>query len=101
MSIYQMSRAPSHPGDVFFNLFFPKMNITQSKLYELLHVSEQTVIDIKKKRRGLTPLMALKLAKITNTSPDVWIGMQEKYDLWHAYQENKEEVDQVQPLEVA
>lgn len=101
MSVFDMSREPSHPGEVLFSVFFPKLGISQSKFAELLKVREQTIIDLKKKRRGLSSLMALKLGKLFGTSPDVWIGLQEQYDLWHTYQEKKEEVDGIEKLEVA
>jgi plasmid maintenance system antidote protein VapI len=36
--------------------------------------------------------MALRIAKATNTSPESWINMQSKLDLWHALQHEPENV---------
>jgi plasmid maintenance system antidote protein VapI len=28
--------------------------------------------------------MALRLAKVIDTTPNLWLGLQKEYDLWHA-----------------
>ena len=32
----------------------------------------------------VTADMALRLAKVFNTSAELWVGLQKQYDLWHA-----------------
>ena len=40
--------------------------------------------------KALSPDMAIKIAKATNTSPESWFNMQAKIDLWKASQRNHE-----------
>lgn len=41
--------------------------------------------------------MALRLGRLLNTSPDMWLGMQQAYDLWQAEQKCREDVRRIRP----
>jgi len=45
-----------------------------------------------RKRTGgvITPDMALRLSRAFNTTPNLWLGLQGEYDLWHAMHDSKE-----------
>lgn len=40
----------------------------------------------------VTPAMALRLGKLLGASPDLWIGMQVRHDLWHSAEAMKDEL---------
>ena len=40
--------------------------------------------DIVREKRGITPEMAIRLAKAFGGTPDIWVKMQLAYDLAHA-----------------
>ncbi|MFV2032285.1 MAG: transcriptional regulator [Gammaproteobacteria bacterium] len=39
--------------------------------------------------------MALRLGKVLGSGPNVWIGMQQKYDLFYTAQDMAEELDEM------
>ena len=46
----------------------------------------QKINEIINGRRGITAEFALDLSGALNTSPELWLTLQLKYDLWHAKQ---------------
>jgi addiction module HigA family antidote len=77
---------PPHPGEILREETLPSLNITITEFARLLDTSRQAISEIINEKRGISPQMALKLAKALGTSPDVWLGLQLKYDLWQAKQ---------------
>jgi addiction module HigA family antidote len=62
------------------------MGITQRQLADAIHVPYQRVNEIVNGRRGITPATALRLAKFFEVSPDFWMNLQLRWDLYHAQQ---------------
>lgn len=85
---------PPHPGEVLREECIKPLGITIKEAALKLGITRQNLSDIVNCKVGISPAMALKLAKAFNTSPDVWLGMQMQYDLWQAKQ--KTNVDNVQ-----
>jgi addiction module HigA family antidote len=59
-------------------------------LAKILGVSRKTISKIVNERGAITPEMALRLSRAFNTTPDLWLGLQQEYDLWHAIHDSKE-----------
>jgi addiction module HigA family antidote len=90
---------PPHPGQVLRELWLEPEGISATSLAEALGVSRKTVSAILNARARITADMALRLAKALNTSPDVWLNMQQSYDLWQAGQRGVDK--DVKPLVAA
>ena len=75
---------PSHPGEVLKEYLPESVSVTEAA--KKLGVSRQALSAIINGRAGITADMALRLSKALGTSPDLWLGMQMQYDLWHAKQ---------------
>ena len=75
---------PSHPGEVLKEYLPESVSVTEAA--KKLGVSRQAFSAIINGRAGITADMALRLSKALGTSPDLWLGMQMQYDLWHAKQ---------------
>jgi addiction module HigA family antidote len=75
---------PAHPGEVLREYLPEGMSVTEAA--KRLRVSRQAFSAIINGRAGITADMALRLSKALGTSPDLWLGMQMQYDLWHAKQ---------------
>jgi antitoxin HigA-1 len=75
---------PAHPGEVLREYLPEGMSVTEAA--KRLRVSRQAFSAIINGRAGITADMALRLSKALGTSPDMWLGMQMQYDLWHAKQ---------------
>ena len=92
----KMTRQPEHPGEYLAEIIHDTENLTQSGLAEALGVSFHTINQIYKKRRGITPEIALKLSKFFGTTPQSWLNMQQSYDLFKA--EQTTDGSHIQPL---
>ena len=77
-------RAPTHPGEMLLEEFLRPMALTQRALADGIQVPYQRVNELVNRRRGITPATALRLGKFFGTSPDLWMNLQLRWDLYHA-----------------
>ncbi len=96
-SLRDPSRRPTHPGAVLREDVLPHLHITQAQLAERMDVSRLTVSELLREKRGLSPEIAVRLAKVLRTTPESWLRMQEAVDLWEA-QQDQAKYEKVQPL---
>jgi addiction module HigA family antidote len=67
--------------------FLAPMNISQRKLADALHVPYQRINELVNGRRGITPSTALRLARFFDMTPDFWMNLQLRWDLFEAQRE--------------
>ena len=91
-------RAPTHPGEMLLDNFLSPLGITQRDLADAIGVPCQRVNEIVRRRRGVTPGMALRLAKFLNTSPWFWMNLQSTWELFHAQQAEEEHLNRISPF---
>ena len=77
-------RKPTHPGGILKRHYLEPLSLTISELAEDLGVSRKTISKIINEKGSITSEMALRLSKALNTSPELWLNLQTKYDLWIA-----------------
>lgn len=90
-------RAPTHPGEMLLEEFLNLMQLTQRELADGIQVPYQRVNEIINGRRGITASTALRLAKFFDTSPDFWMNLQLRWDLYHAQQQEKSTLKAIHP----
>ena len=73
---------PPHPGAVIRALCLAPLDLTVSAAAAALGVTRKTLSELLNGRAGVSPEMALRLAKAFDTTPESWLGMQMEYDLW-------------------
>ena len=78
--------APPHPGKLIKYDYLEPLGITISELAKTLDITRPMLSSIINGRAAISPLMALKLAKAFDTTPDLWLGLQASYDLYIASQ---------------
>ena len=93
-------RAPAHPGEMLLEEFLNPMGLTQRDLADGIEVSYQRVNEIVNGRRGVTAHTALRLAKFLGTTPDVWMNLQLRWDLYHAQREESTALDRIARAQV-
>ncbi|MEO5904785.1 MAG: HigA family addiction module antitoxin [Gemmatimonadaceae bacterium] len=96
-----MKRRPTHPGEMLQEDFMPDYKLTVATLAESVGVSRQSINELLRGRRALTPEMALRLSRLFGNSPEFWLNAQRAVDLWDAAQSIKDEVARIKPLQVA
>ena len=90
--------APTHPGEMLREDFVPDYNLTASALATALGVSRQTIHELLRAERAVTPLMALRLSRLFGNSPSFWLHAQQTWDLWQSERRYGETLRQIQPL---
>ena len=80
---------PPHPGEVLRELCLEPLGITVTDAAKALGVARKTLSSILNGHSGISPEMALRLAKAFDTSPESWLNQQVQYDLWEAEQHSK------------
>ncbi|WP_420629631.1 HigA family addiction module antitoxin [Candidatus Leptofilum sp.] len=93
-----MKRRPTHPGEMLREDFLPDYDLTISTLAKAIGVSRQTINELLRERRRVSPEMALRLGRLFGNSPEFWLNAQRAVDLWDAAQAIQSDVARIQPL---
>ena len=94
----RLRRKPTHPGEMLREDFLPDYGLTVSSLAAAIGVSRQSINEIVRERRKVSPEMALRLARLFGNSPEFWLNAQQAMDLWEAKQLIESDVAHIQPL---
>lgn len=89
-------RQPTHPGEMLLEEFLTPMNISQRDLANAIHVPYQRVNELVNQKRGVTPSTALRLAKFFGVSPDFWLNLQIRWDLYKAQMSEAEDLETIE-----
>lgn len=81
--------------------FMPDFGLTVATLADAIGVSRQSVNELLRARRAVSPEMALRLGRLFGNSPEFWMNAQRAVDLWDAAQAIQDEVARIRPLQVA
>ena len=92
---------PTHPGEMLREDFMPDFDLNVASMAMALGVSRQTINEILRERRSITPTMALRLSRLFGNSPEFWLNVQHAWDLWDSEQRFHDELAQIQPLTAA
>jgi antitoxin HigA-1 len=84
---------PTHPGVMLREDFLPEYGLTVSGFARSLRVSRQTVNDLLRERRAISPEMALRLSRLFGNSPEFWLNAQRAVDLWEAARNLKAQIN--------
>lgn len=91
-------RKPTSPGEMIRQFILEELHLTQGALAAALGVSRQTVAHLVNGHSRVTAGMALRLGRLTNTSPEMWLGVQQTLDLWEAQRELASTLKTLEPL---
>lgn len=89
-------RRPTHPGEMLLEEFLVPMNLSQRELAEGIRVPYQRVNELINGRRAVTPSTALRLARFFGTTPDLWMNLQIRWDLFQAQRAESVELKKIQ-----
>jgi antitoxin HigA-1 len=72
---------PLHPGEVLLEEFMKPLGLSANQLALRMSVPANRITAILHGQRGITADTALRLGRVFNTSAELWMGLQEDYDL--------------------
>jgi len=81
-------RKPVHPGNLFKEEVLIPLGLTVTQASIDLGVSRKALSEFLNGHSSLSPEMAVRIGKATRTSPESWLNMQTKLDLWEAEKKN-------------
>jgi antitoxin HigA-1 len=77
-------RRPASVGEILKEEFMAPMGLTQEALAEAMGVPRKHVNELCNNRRAITAATALILARAFGNSPEFWMNVQRRNDLWDA-----------------
>jgi len=89
------NREPTHPGEMLREEFLLPMNITQRELADAIHVPYQRINELVNKKRGVTPSTALRLSKFFGVSPDFWLNLQMRSELYKTQNSEQKDIESI------
>jgi antitoxin HigA-1 len=96
-----LERRPIHPGEIVREDFMRDYGLTVSTLASALGVSRQSINELVRERRAVSPEMALRLGRLFGNSAEFWLNLQRSIDLFDAQAAAGGEVEHIKPLRVA
>jgi len=97
------ARKPATVGEILTEEFMQPLGLTQAALAEAMGVQRKHVNELWNDRRNVTAATALILARVFGNSPDFWLNVQRRSDLWAVMNspDERARVDRAKPLPTA
>jgi addiction module HigA family antidote len=83
-------RKPATVGEILVQEFMEPMGLTQGVLAKAMGVQRKHVNELCNDRRAVTARTALILARVFGNSPDFWLNVQRRSDIWVAMHSPRE-----------
>lgn len=96
-------RKPASVAEVLIEEFMAPLDLTQTQLADAMGVQRKHVNELCNNRRSVTASTALILARVFGNSPDFWLNIQRRNDLWDAMNSprERERIKRARPLKAA
>ncbi|MGH7009017.1 MAG: HigA family addiction module antitoxin [Stellaceae bacterium] len=75
---------PPHHGGIVRRQCLTPLGLSVTEAAKGLGITRQALSDLLNGKAGVSVDMAIRLAKAFGSSPEMWLGLQTAYDLWHA-----------------
>lgn len=89
-------RKPTHPGIILDEHYIKPLGLNLQELADHLEITRNTLFKIRMGYAGITPSIAITLADAFDTTPQLWLNLQQKYDLW--VEENEKSHSHILPI---
>lgn len=96
--LHNRTRRPTHPGEVLRAEILPETGLTQTELAHRLGVAPRIVSELLRERRAVTPDLAHRLARVFQTTPELWLNLQQAVAVWESYQAHRTTYEQITPF---
>ena len=96
-------RKPASVGEILIEEFMAPMGLTQGALAEAMGVPRKHVNELCNERRTVTAPTALILARVFDNTPEFWLNVQRRTDLWKAMNSPSERkrIERARPVKTA
>lgn len=80
---------PPHPGLVLKSLYLEPLELSVTDAAKGLGVARKTLSQLINGHQSVSPDMALRLSEAFNTTPQLWLNMQQNFDLRQAEKQER------------
>ena len=80
---------PPHPGQVLKGLYLEPLELSVTDAAKGLGVARKTLSQLINGHQSVSPDMALRLSEAFNTTPQLWLNMQQNFDLRKAEKQER------------
>ncbi|MEX2166391.1 MAG: HigA family addiction module antitoxin [Methyloceanibacter sp.] len=96
-------RKPASVGEILVQEFMQPMGLTQGALAKAMGVQRKHVNELCNGRRAVTAPTALILGRVFGNSPEFWLNVQRRTDLWEAMNSPRERqrIKRAKPIRAA
>lgn len=93
-------RKPVSVGTMLTAEFLEPMGLTQTELADAMGVPRKHVNELCNDRRGVSADTALILARVFGNSPEFWLNVQRRNDLWAALDDKarRQRIERARPI---
>lgn len=77
-------RKSNHPGIILEELYIKPLDLNFQELADILDLSRNSLFKIRMGQASITPRIAVRLGNAFDTTPNLWLNLQQNYDLLHA-----------------
>ena len=90
--------APMHPGEVLHEEFLVPLKLSAGALAKKMGVPRTRVERLANEETGITADTALRLGKALGTTPQLWLNLQNDYDLQMATRALGKKLAKIEPV---
>jgi addiction module HigA family antidote len=90
------NRQPTHPGTLLNEVVLPATGESVMSAAKKMGISRQLLHRILSAQAPVSTEMALRLGKFCGNGPNLWLSMQQTYDLWHAEKAMRKEIAKIE-----
>ncbi len=95
-----MTRTPIHPGEILADEL-AELGMSATELARVIHVPANRISQIITGKRAITADTALRLGRWFGTGPNIWLNLQQAYELDLVRQGIGPELENILPREMA
>jgi antitoxin HigA-1 len=93
--------SPTHPGEMLREIVLPALGISKVKFAEALGLSRQSLYGILGERLPVTTATAMRLGKVCGNGPELWLTLQQRFDIAQAEASMADELASLPTLHAA
>ena len=89
---------PLHPGEVLREEFLVPMKLSAGRLADVCGVPRTRIERIVAEHTGISADTAIRLSRALGTSPQLWLNLQNEFDVRTATRSSAKDFDRIQPV---
>jgi addiction module HigA family antidote len=93
-----LKRPPIHPGEILREDVLPALGLSVSEAARRMGISRQQLHRVLACTHPITTDMALRIGKFAGNGPQLWLRMQQAYDLWRTERLMENELSKIETV---